>query len=300
MSLKDTVVFITGGSRGIGEAIAVRLAKEGASIAIAAKTADPNSKLPGTIYTAAKAIEAAGGKALPVQCDIRDEEQVQKAIAKTVETFGHLDIVINNASAIFMESTENTAPKRYDLMHSINGRGTWLVTKLALPHLKRSKNPRVLTLSPPLDMSQKWFDRYPAYAMAKYNMSMLVLGHSGEFAKHGIAVNGLWPYTAIETAALNMIAAIKNKPNLRTAEIMADAALAILQKPSSFTGNLCIDEIVLREAGVTDMSKYALTQGVRDEDMELDAFLGDAEHTRVALLRKMHAEVNNSGAKARL
>ncbi|KAJ1662171.1 hypothetical protein IW140_006040 [Coemansia sp. RSA 1813] len=297
MSLKDTVVFITGGSRGIGEAIAVRLAKEGASIAIAAKTADPNSKLPGTIYTAAKAIEAAGGKALPVQCDIRDEEQVARAISKTVETFGHLDIVINNASAIFMESTERTPAKRYDLMHSINGRGTWLVTKLALPHLKRSKNPHVLTLSPPLDMSQKWFDKYPAYAIAKYNMSMLVLGHSGEFAKHGIPVNGLWPYTVIETAALNMIESTKNKPNLRTAGIMADAALEILKKPSSFTGNLCIDEIVLREAGVTDMSKYALTPGMKDEDMAPDAFLGEAEHERIALLRTMHAETN---AKAKL
>ncbi|KAJ2555251.1 hypothetical protein EV175_002321 [Coemansia sp. RSA 1933] len=290
MSLKDTVVFITGGSRGIGEAIAVRLAREGASIAIAAKTADPNSKLPGTIYTAAKAIEAAGGRALPVQCDIRDEEQVSRAIAKTVEVFGHLDIVVNNASAIFMEGTENTPAKRYDLMHSINGRGTWLVTKLALPHLKRSKNPRVLTLSPPLDMSRKWFDQYPAYAMAKYNMSMLVLGHSGELAPYGVAVNGLWPYTVIETAALNMIESTKNLPNLRTAEIMADAALAILKKPASFTGNLCIDEIVLREEGVTDMAKYALTPGTRDEDMALDAFLGQPEHERVALLRKMHAK----------
>ncbi|KAI9506390.1 hypothetical protein GGI25_005145 [Coemansia spiralis] len=291
MSLKDTVVFITGGSRGIGEAIATRLAKEGASIAIAAKTADPNSRLPGTIHTAARAIEEAGGKALAVQCDIRDEAQVQRALDKTVETFGHLDIVINNASAIFVEGTEATPAKRYDLMHSINGRGTWLVTKLALPYLKKSRNPRVLTLSPPLDMSQKWFDRYPAYAIAKYNMSMLVLGHSGEFAKYNIPVNGLWPYTVIETAALNMIQGVKNKPNLRTREIMADAALAVLLKPRSFTGNLCVDEIVLREEGVTDLSKYALTPGTRDEDMELDGFLGESEHARVKLLRKMHAKL---------
>ncbi|KAJ1960603.1 Hydroxysteroid dehydrogenase-like protein 2 [Dipsacomyces acuminosporus] len=288
MSLKDTVVFITGGSRGIGEAIAIRLAKEGASIAIAAKTADPNSKLPGTIYTAAKAIEEAGGKALPVQCDIRDEEQVQKAIEKTVATFGHLDIVINNASAIFLESTEGTAPKRYDLMHNINGRGTWLVTKLALPYLRKSKNPHVLTLSPPLDLSQKWFDKNPAYTIAKYNMSMLVLGHSGEFAKYGIPVNGLWPYTVIETAALNMISHAKSRPNLRKPEIMADAALEILKKPASFTGNLCIDETVLREAGVTDFSKYALISGVADEDMMLDGFLSEHDHARVRLLRKLH------------
>ncbi|KAJ1935839.1 hypothetical protein FBU59_005255, partial [Linderina macrospora] len=254
MSLKDTVIFITGGSRGIGEAIAIRLAKEGASIAIAAKTADPNPKLPGTIYSAAKAIEAAGGKALPVQCDIRDENQVKAAIDKTVETFGHLDVVINNASAIFLKSTLETDPKRYDLMHDINGRGTWLVTKTAIPHLMKSKNPRVLTLSPPLDIKQKWFGTNPAYTMAKYNMSMLVLGHSAEFAKYGIAVNGLWPYTVIETAALNMISNAKSRPNLRTPEIMADAALEILKKPASFTGNICIDEIVLREAGVKDMA----------------------------------------------
>ncbi|KAJ2487440.1 hypothetical protein IWW37_005239 [Coemansia sp. RSA 2050] len=299
MSLKDTVVFITGGSRGIGEAIAVRLAKEGASIAIAAKTADPNSKLPGTIYTTAKAIEAAGGKALPVQCDIRDEEQVQRAIDQTVAAFGHLDVVINNASAIFLESTEQTPAKRYDLMHNINGRGTWLVTKLALPHLKKSRNPRVLTLSPPLDMSPKWFEKAPAYTMAKYNMSMLVVGHAGEFAKHGIAVNGLWPYTVIETAALNMISQSKSKPNLRTPEIMADAALELLKKPATFTGNLCIDEVVLREAGVRDMARYALTPGTRDEDMELDGFLGEADHARVAMLRKMHKN-DAAAAKARL
>ncbi|ORX66261.1 short-chain dehydrogenase/reductase SDR [Linderina pennispora] len=275
MSLKNTVVFITGGSRGIGEAIAIRLAKEGASIAIAAKTADPNPKLPGTIYSAAKAIEAAGGKALPLQCDIRDEHQVKAAIDRTVETFGHLDVVINNASAIFLKGTLETDPKRYDLMHDINGRGTWLVTKLAIPHLIKSKNPRVLTLSPPLDIKQKWFGTNPAYTMAKYNMSML----------YGIAVNGLWPYTVIETAALNMISRAKSRPNLRTPEIMADAALEILQKPASFTGNICIDEIVLREAGITDMGKYALTPGTKDEDMLLDGFLSEEIHDRIHLLR---------------
>ncbi|KAJ1801844.1 hypothetical protein LPJ56_006347 [Coemansia sp. RSA 2599] len=294
MSLQDTVVFITGGSRGIGEAIAVRLAKEGASIAIAAKTADPNNKLPGTIYSAAAAIEQAGGRALPIQCDIRDEKQVQAAIEKTVEHFGHLDIVINNASAIFLDSTSKTPAKKYDLMHNINGRGTWLVSKLALPYLKQSKNPRILTLSPPLDMSKKWFAEYPAYTMAKYNMSMLVLGHSMEFAPFGIAVNGLWPYTVIQTAALNMIDSAKNRPNLRTPEIMADAALEVLSKPASFTGNLCLDEVVLREAGVRDFSKYALTEGTKDEDMELDGFLGDAEHDRIEQLRTMH---KNMGPK---
>ncbi|KAJ2416188.1 hypothetical protein GGF47_005450, partial [Coemansia sp. RSA 2524] len=267
MSLKDTVVFITGGSRGIGASIAIRLAREGASIAIAAKTSDPNSKLPGTIHTTARAIEQAGGRALAVQCDIRDEAQVSRAIALTVETFGHLDVVINNASAIYLKGTEGTDAKRYDLMHTINGRGTWLVTKLALPHLKKSKNPRVLTLSPPLDMSPKWFKDFPAYTMAKYNMSMLVVGHAAEFAKWGIAVNGLWPYTVIETAALNMIESEKGRPNLRTPDIMADAALEMIRKPASFTGNLCIDEVVLREAGVRDFAKYALTKGIKDEDM---------------------------------
>ncbi|KAJ1869993.1 hypothetical protein LPJ55_004987 [Coemansia sp. RSA 990] len=288
MSLKGAVVFITGGSRGIGEAIAIRLAKEGANIAIAAKTADPDSKLPGTIYSAAAAIEKAGGKALPLKCDIRDEEQVKQAISKTVETFGGLDILINNASAIFLASTGKTEAKRYDLMHSVNGRGTWLVTKTALPYLQQSKHPRILTLSPPLDMNPKWFESHVAYTMAKYNMSMLVVGHSAEFAPLGIAVNGLWPYTVIQTAALNMIDGQKAKPNLRTPEIMADAALCILQKPSSFTGNLCIDEVVLREAGVRDFSKYALTPGTRDEDMEMDGFLGDAQHARVKLLRAQH------------
>ncbi|KAJ2453002.1 hypothetical protein EV183_000012 [Coemansia sp. RSA 2336] len=288
MSLAGTVVFITGGSRGIGEAIAIRLAQEGASIAIAAKTADPNSRLPGTIYSAAAAIEKAGGKALPLKCDIRDEEQVKQAIAKTVETFGSLDILINNASAIFLAPTSKTDAKRYDLMHSINGRGTWLVTKTALPHLLKSKRPRVLTLSPPLDMNPKWFEAHVAYTMAKYNMSMLVVGHAAEFARLGIAVNGLWPYTVIQTAALNMIEGQSAKPNLRTPEIMADAALCVLQKPSSFTGHLCIDEVVLREAGVRDFSKYALTPGTRDEEMELDGFLGDAQHARVNLLRAQH------------
>ncbi|KAJ2642026.1 hypothetical protein IW137_002866 [Coemansia sp. RSA 1287] len=288
MSLKDIVVFITGGSRGIGASIAIRLAREGASIAIAAKTSDPNSKLPGTIHTTARAIEQAGGRALAVQCDIRDEAQVSRAIALTVETFGHLDVVINNASAIYLKGTDGTDAKRYDLMHTINGRGTWLVTKLALPHLKKSKNPRVLTLSPPLDMSPKWFKDFPAYTMAKYNMSMLVVGHAAEFAKWGIAVNGLWPYTVIETAALNMIESEKGRPNLRTPDIMADAALEMIRKPASFTGNLCIDEVVLREAGVRDFAKYALTKGIKDEDMELDGFLGEADHARVHMLRAQH------------
>ncbi|KAJ1730027.1 hypothetical protein LPJ61_003235 [Coemansia biformis] len=292
MSLKGTVVFITGGSRGIGKEIAVRLGREGASVAIAAKTADPNNKLPGTIYSAAAEVESAGGNALPLQCDIRDEEQVKRAIEKTVETFGHLDVVVNNASAIFLESTETTSVKRYDLMHGINGRGTWLVTKTALPYLKQSKNPRVLTLGPPLDMNPKWFDMFPAYTMAKYNMSILVMGHAAEFAQYGIAVNGLWPYTVIETAALKMIDGHEGKPNIRKPTIMADAALEILKKPASFTGNLCIDEAVLREAGVDDMSKYAVTPGMRDEDLEIDIFVGENEHARIKLLRRQnHAKL---------
>ncbi|KAJ2159150.1 hypothetical protein GGF46_003238 [Coemansia sp. RSA 552] len=286
MSLSNMVVFITGGSRGIGEAIALRLAREGASVAIAAKTADPNPKLPGTIFSVAEKIRKAGGKALPLQCDIRDEAQVQRAIEKTVETFGGLDIVVNNASAIYLQGTEMTPVKRYDLMHGINGRGTWLVTKLAQPYLKKSKHGgRVLTLSPPLDMSAKWFDKFPAYTVAKYNMSMFVVGHAGEFAQDGIAVNALWPYTTIKTAALNMIEGEGAKTNLRTPEIMADAALEILRKPVSFTGNLCIDEIVMREAGMTDLSRYALKAGTRDEDMAMDFFLGEKDISRVEMLR---------------
>ncbi|KAJ2784857.1 hypothetical protein H4R18_000891 [Coemansia javaensis] len=288
MSFKDTVVFITGGSRGIGEAIAVRLGREGACVAIAAKTAEANSKLPGTIHTAARAIEEAGGQALALQCDIRDEAQVQRALEATVQRFGRLDVVINNASAIYLESTENTPVKRYDLMHGINGRGTWLVTKLALPYLRQSKRPRVLTLSPPLDMNPKWFDMFPAYAMAKYNMSIMVMGHAAEFAKYGIAVNALWPYTVISTAALKMIDGHEGRPNQRAPTVMADAALEVLRRPASFTGNFCIDEVVLRESGVTDMSKYALTPGTADEDMELDFFLSEDNHARVRMLRRQH------------
>ncbi|KAJ2726080.1 hypothetical protein GGI07_000863 [Coemansia sp. Benny D115] len=288
MSFKDTVVFITGGSRGIGEAIGVRLAREGASVVIAAKTVEPNTKLPGTIHSAARAIEAAGGKALAVQCDIRSEEQVQAAIDQAVAKFGGIDILINNASAIILHGTEKLTAKQYDLMQSIDGRGTWLVTKLALPYLKRSKRPRILTLSPPLDTSPKWLGYSPAYTLAKYSMSMLVIGHAAEFARYGIAVNGLWPYTMISTAALNMIEAANGETKLRTPQIMADAAYEVLIKPETYTGNLCIDEVVLREAGVKDFSQYALVAGTKDEDMALDGFLRDDDHERVAALRRMH------------
>ncbi|KAJ1942115.1 Hydroxysteroid dehydrogenase-like protein 2, partial [Linderina macrospora] len=253
MSLAGKVLFITGASRGIGKAIAIRAAQDGASVAIAAKTADPNPKLPGTIFSAAKEIEAAGGKALPIQCDIRDEKQVQAALEKTVAKFGKIDIVINNASAISLTPTEKTDVKRYDLMHSINGRGTWLVSKLALPYLKKSDNAHILNLCPPLSMEEKWFAPFPAYTIAKYNMSLCVLGMAGEFRQYGIAVNGLWPLTMVETAALKIAADGMEERKSRKVEIMSDAAHIILTKNArEFSGNFCLDELLLRKHGVTD------------------------------------------------
>jgi citronellol/citronellal dehydrogenase len=237
MSLKGKVLFITGASRGIGLAIALRAAQDGAHIAIAAKTATPNPKLPGTIYTAAEDVERAGGKALPLVCDIRDEAAVESAIKTTVDTFGGIDIVINNASAISLTGTQNTTLKKYNLMNEINARGTWLVTKHAVPHLlessERNRNPHILSISPPLSMKEHWFAPHVAYTIAKYGMSMCVLGWAGEF-KGQIAVNALWPFTTIDTAALNVIdptiSARSRKP-----QIMADAAHAILTKSTDFT-----------------------------------------------------------------
>ena len=259
MSLKGKTLFISGGSRGIGLAIALRAARDGANVTIAAKTAEPHPKLPGTIYSAVEEIEAAGGKGLPVICDIREEEQVAEAVAKTVATFGGIDICINNASAIQLTGTLQTDMKRFDLMHQINTRGTFLVSKLCIPHLKLAQNPHILNLAPPLDMEAKWFKNHVAYTMAKFGMSMCTLGMSAEFAKDGIAVNSLWPLTAIDTAAVRnllggeMVASISRSP-----EIMADAAHEILTRPSrECTGNFFIDELVLREAGVTDFSGYA-------------------------------------------
>ncbi|RJG44378.1 NAD(P)-dependent oxidoreductase [Mesorhizobium sp. DCY119] len=259
MSLKNKTLFISGGSRGIGLAIALRAARDGANVTIAAKTAEPHPKLPGTIYTSAEEIEKAGGKALPVICDIREEAQVAEAVAKTVEKFGGIDICINNASAIQLTGTLETDMKRYDLMHQINTRGTFLVSKMCIPHLKLAQNPHILNLAPPLDMEAKWFKNHVAYTMAKFGMSMCTLGMSAEFARDGIAVNSLWPLTAIDTAAIrNLLGGEAVASMSRSPEIMADAAHAILTRPSrETTGNFFIDELLLREAGVTDFSKYA-------------------------------------------
>jgi len=259
MSLKGKTLFISGGSRGIGLAIALRAARDGANVTIAAKTAEPHPKLPGTIHTAAALIEEAGGKALPVLCDIRSEEMVAEAVKATVEAFGGIDICINNASAIQLTGTLETDMKRYDLMHQINTRGTFLVSKTCIPHLKKAENPHILNLAPPLDMDPKWFRNHVAYTMAKFGMSMCTLGMSAEFARDGIAVNSLWPLTAIDTAAVrNLLGGDAMASMSRLPDIMADAAHAILNRPArECTGNFFIDELVLREEGVTDFSAYA-------------------------------------------
>ena len=259
MSLKDKVIFISGGSRGIGLAIAKKAALDGAKIIIAAKTAEPHPKLPGTIYTAAEEIVSAGGDALPLICDIRSEDNVRDTINKGVDYFGGIDICINNASAIQLTNVTDTEMKRYDLMHQINGRGTYMVSKFCLPHLKKADNPHILNLAPPLDMSAKWFANTVAYTMAKYTMSMCVLGMAEEFKPDGIAVNALWPRTAIATAAVqNHLGGDEIMKLSRNVDIMADSAYSILTKDSkSFTGNFCIDDLVLYEDGVKDFSKYA-------------------------------------------
>jgi citronellol/citronellal dehydrogenase len=259
MSLKDKVIFISGGSRGIGLAMAKKAASDGAKIVIAAKTTEPHPKLPGTIFTAADEIVQAGGDALPVVCDIRDEDNVRDVINQAVEHFGGIDICINNASAIQLTNVTDTAMKRYDLMHQINGRGTYMVSKYCLPHLIKSENPHILNLSPPLDMSAKWFAGTVAYTMAKYTMSMCVLGMAEEFKEFGIAVNALWPRTAIATAAVqNHLGGDEIMRLSRNVDIMADASYEILTKDAkSFTGNFCIDDLVLHSAGITDFTKYA-------------------------------------------
>lgn len=259
MSLSGKTIFISGGSRGIGLAIALRAARDGANVTIAAKTAEPHPKLPGTIYTAAEEIEKAGGKALPVLCDIREEEQVADAVEKTVATFGGIDVCINNASAISLTDTLSTDMKRFDLMHQINTRGTFLVSKTCIPHLKKAQNPHILNLAPPLDMEAKWFRNHVAYTMAKFGMSMCTLGMSAEFARDGIAVNSLWPLTAIDTAAVrNLLGGDTMASMSRAPNIMADAAHAILSRPSrECTGNFFIDDEVLKAEGVSDFSVYA-------------------------------------------
>ena len=268
-------IFITGGSRGIGLAIALRAARDGASIAIAAKTAEPNPKLPGTIYSAAKEIEAAGGVALPIQCDLRDESQIAAAMAQASEQFGGIDILINNASAINLTRTEETPAKRFDLMFDVNVRGTFLTSQAAIPHLRKSaqegRNPHILNLSPPLSMKAKWFQHHVAYTMAKYGMSMCVLGMSEEFRRDGIAVNALWPRTAIDTAALAMIPGI-DVAACRKPEILADAAYVILNRVAKeCTGNFFVDDEVLATVGVTDLDQYAVVPGTTD--FLLDFFL---------------------------
>lgn len=258
--LNGKTIFISGGSRGIGLAIAKRAAQDGANIIVAAKTAEPHPKLPGTIYTSAEEIEEAGGKALPVVCDIRDDSAVKAAVAEGVEKFGGIDICINNASAISLTPTLQTPMHRFDLMHQINTRGTFLVSKTCLPHLLESDNPHILNLSPPLNMVEKWFKNHVAYTMAKFGMSMCVLGMAGEFREKGVAVNALWPRTAIATAAVkNLLGGDEMIRRSRKPEIMADAAHYILTQPSQeFTGKFCIDDEIMESAGVTDLTPYAV------------------------------------------
>ena len=257
--LKNKTLFVSGASRGIGLAIAKRAAKDGANIILAAKTAEPHPKLPGTIYTAADEIIEEGGQALPVICDIRDEENVRDAVNKGIEHFGGIDICVNNASAIQLTGTLQTDMKRYDLMNQINARGTFLVSKVCLPHLLKSDNPHILNLSPPLDMDPKWFGPHVAYTMAKFGMSLCVLGMAEEFKEDGVAVNALWPRTAVATAAIKNALGGDSIMNIsRSPEIMADAAYVILTKDSKeFTGNFCIDDNLLADNGVTDFSQYA-------------------------------------------
>ena len=265
MSLQGKTLFVTGASRGIGLAIALRAARDGANIAIAAKTAEPHKHLPGTIYTAAKEIEEAGGQALPLIVDVRDEASVYDAVQKTVERFGGVDICVNNASAISLTGTLATDMKRYDLMNQVNARGTYLTSKACIPHLKNAANPHVLMLSPPLDMSPRWFEGHTAYSMAKFGMSMCVLGMAAEFKADGIAFNALWPRTGIATAAIRFaLAGDEGMKQCRTPEIMADAAHAIFEKPArEFSGNFLIDDSFLYGEGERDFDKYRVDPTTR-------------------------------------
>ncbi len=265
MSFSDKTVFITGASRGIGKAIAMRLAKEKANIVIAAKSVEENPKLGGTIFSAAREVEDAGGKALAVQCDIRFEDQIQNAVQKAVEKFGGIDTVINNASAISITGTEQTEAKRFDLMHDINVRGTFLVTKSCIPYLKKSTNAHILTLSPPLNMNIKWFANHLAYTLSKYNMSMMAMGWAEELKKYNIASNALWPRTTIDTAAVRNLLGGEMLANMsRTPEVLADAAYYILSKSSTqCSGNCFIDEDVFAAEGITDLGEYSVVPGAQ-------------------------------------
>ena len=273
-ALAGKTKLISGASRGIGLAIAKRVAQDGANIALVAKTAEPHPKLKGTIYTAAEEIEAAGGQALPIVGDIRDDEQVYDAVRRAVHRFGGIDVCVNNASAINLVGTEAMEMKRYDLMQDINTRGTYLVSKACIPHLKEADNPHVLTLSPPLDMQPKWFATHAAYTIAKYGMSMCTIGMAEEFREDGIAFNALWPRTIVATAAVqNLLGGDEAMARSRKPEIMADAAHAIVTRPSrETTGNLFLAEDVLAEEGVTDFSAYSYA-GSKDEDLIPDLFV---------------------------
>ena len=281
-TLHKKTLFITGGSRGIGLAIALRAARDGANIVIAAKTSGPNPKLPGTVYTAAAEIEQEGGKALPIVCDIRFEDQVEAAVEQAVNRFGGIDICINNASAISLTPTVQTDMKRYDLMHQINGRGTFLASKTCIPFLKKAENPHILMLSPPLDLNPRWFGPHVAYTISKYNMSLCVLGLSAELKRYGIAVNALWPRTTIATAAVaNLLGGDKLMRASRKADILADAAHVILTKPSrEFTGNFCIDDTLLWENGRREFDHYRIDPS---EDLAPDFFVPEDSKAPVPL-----------------
>ena len=263
MELRGKTAFITGASRGIGEAIALRLAMEGVNIAIVAKSVAEDPRLGGTIYSAAEKVEAAGGKALALQCDIRDEAQIQQAVQKTVETFGGIDFCINNASAITLGNTEQLESKRFDLIHDINVRGTYMVTKNCIPYLKKSAHPHILTLSPPIDLNPKWLGPFVAYTISKYNMSMMTLGWAWELKKYNIAANSLWPITTIATSAVkNLLGGQMLIDRSRKPDILADCAYYILSKdPKICTGNLFLDEQVLASEGITDLDGYAVKPG---------------------------------------
>ncbi|MCC6988321.1 MAG: NAD(P)-dependent oxidoreductase [Acidobacteria bacterium] len=274
MSLTGKTLFITGASRGIGLAIALRAAADGANVVVTGKTTEPHPKLPGTIFTAAAAIDAAGGQALAVAMDVREEPQVKAAVHAAVARFGGIDVVVNNASAIYLTGTLATPIRRFDLMHQVNTRGTFLATQHCLPHLLRAANPHVLNIAPPLNLNPRWFAPHVAYTMAKYGMSLCVLGMAEEFRAEGVAVNALWPRTAIDTAAITLIAGEETRQRrTRKAAIMADAAHAVLTRPSrECTGRFFIDDEVLAEAGVTDLSPY-LPEGAREDDLMADFFL---------------------------
>jgi len=262
-TLKDKTLFITGASRGIGLAIALRAARDGANVAIAAKSDVPNPKLPGTIHSAAAAVAAAGGKALALKCDIREEDDVRGAVQQTLERFGGIDILVNNASAIWLRGALDTPMKRFDLMQQVNARGTFLCAQACLPHLLKAPNPHILTLAPPPSLAAKWWAPHTGYTLAKMGMSFVTIGLAGEFGPRGVAVNALWPRTLIATDALNMIPGV-SAANGRRPDIMADAAHAILVRPAAgFNGRFLIDDEVLREAGVTDFERYAVDPAAR-------------------------------------